>query len=343
MDLPAKAFIKRCVSFWQNKNIAYEAAKNKEIAQFKDIQNIHELPDIFHYWSNKYLLPVMLESGYSSIDTFYAANLANTQSKHPHFISIGAGYCDTEIRIVKLLKSMGHRRFTFECLELNPHLLARGQAMAEQEGLGHHMVFTEADFNHWQPNRTYAGVMANHSLHHVVNLEGLFDQIKHAMDKDAHFVTSDMIGRNGHQRWPEALEIVNAYWQQLPEHYRYNHQLKRQESDFINWDCSNEGFEGIRAQDILPLLLERFHFKYFFGFANVVSPFIDRGFGHHFDAAAEWDKAFIDQLQAIDEAGFASGKLKPTQMLAVMTKSATDKPFYAHGLSPKSAVRNPST
>ncbi len=66
------------------------------------------------------------------------------------------------------------------------------------------------------------------------------------------FVTNDMIGRNGHQRWPEALEIVNQYWHELPEAYRYNKLLSRYEPEYMNWDCSTEGFEGIRAQDILP-------------------------------------------------------------------------------------------
>ena len=55
--------------------------------------------------------------------------------------------------------------------------------MADAEGMADHMIFTEADFNKWEPKTNYAGVMANHSLHHVVNLEGLFDNIKKALGK----------------------------------------------------------------------------------------------------------------------------------------------------------------
>jgi len=97
----------------------------------------------------------------------------------------------------------------------------------------------------------------------------------------------DMIGRNCHQRWPEALKEVHRFWKELPTEYRYNRQLNRHEELYDNWDCSIEGFEGICAQDILPLLLERFDFHLFIGFANVVYLFIDRGFGHNFNADQE--------------------------------------------------------
>ena len=316
-----RAFSRIKGSFITRADADYELALKKEIANFKEVENIHDLPNIY-YWEHKYLHPNFIESGFSSIEEFYAKNLIDSSVRNPIFLSIGSGYCDTEIRVAKLMIEKGLNSFKFECLELNPHLIQRGREMAYKEGLADFMIFTEADFNEWRPKTNYAGIMANHSLHHVVNLEGLFDNIKTSLDDSGNFVTSDMIGRNGHQRWPEALEIVNQFWRELPEAYRYNHQLRRHEPEFGNWDCSSEGFEGIRSQDILPLLLNLFEFKYFYGFANVINPFIDRGFGHNFDATAGWDKSFIDRLHAIDEEGFKSGQIKPTQMLAVMKKKS---------------------
>ena len=49
-------------------------------------------------------------------------------------------------------------------------------------------------------NHEYDAVIANQSLHHVTNLEGLFDAIRHSLHPTGVFVTSDMIGRNGHDR-----------------------------------------------------------------------------------------------------------------------------------------------
>ena len=110
----------------------------------------------------------------------------------------------------------------------------------------------QGDFNHWEPSCEYDSVLASHALHHVVNLEGLFKQVHAALAPKGQFIVSDIIGRNGHLRWPEALEIVQEFWQELPPAYRYNRMLRRHEESYINWDCSKEGFEGIRSQDILP-------------------------------------------------------------------------------------------
>lgn len=320
-------------------NDSYAVSKLQEMQIFNELNAFHDLPPIFHYWSNKYLKPMFEASGFESIDQFFALNLGHAMQPDSHFLSIGSGACDTEIRVARLLLEIGLKSFKFECLELNPALLERGRQMAESEGISHLMLFTEADLNRWKPQCVYSGVMANHSLHHVVNLEGLFDGVKESLDMNSNFVVNDIIGRNGHQRWPEALRVIDHFWEELPDSYRYNHQLKREEIKYVNWDCSTEGFEGVRAQDILPLLLERFNFRYFFAFANVVAPFVDRGFGHNFDADNEWDRSFIDRLHTADEAGFMSGELKPTQMLSVLTTGHVESPTFVRGLSPEFSVR----
>ena len=122
------------------------------------------------------------------------------------------------------------------------------------------------------------------------------------------------------------MRIVREYWRELPSAYRWNVQLRRHEELLKDWDCSMSGFEGIRAQDILPLLLARFDFEFFIGYGNLVDPFIDRSFGPHFDAAAEWDRAFIDRVHARDEAEILAGRITPTHMMAVMRRRPYDGP-----------------
>jgi len=219
-------------------------------------------------------------------------------------------------------------------------MLARGAVAAEEAGVGAHVVGVEADFNTWQPAVFYDGVLANQALHHVVALEHLFDAIRRALTPEGRFVTSDMIGRNGHQRWPEARHIVEEYWHELPLSYRYHRQLSRQEDEFQDWDCAQEGFEGIRAQDVLPLLVERFHFELFLGFGNVIDVFVDRGFGPNFDAEAAWDRDFIDRVHARDMEGLTSGELTPTHLMAIMrTAPVPDGPQVHPGLTPDVCVR----
>ncbi len=322
---------------------SYSAQLDAELATFKDQVEIHELPAIFHYWSGKYLSPMLQAMNFAHPDDFFFKKFGlawdDTEAAHKRFLSIGAGNCDTEIRVAKLLVNSGKTNFTIECLEINKEMLDRGRVYAQTSGVADQLSFSCSDFNAWKPNTPYHGVMANQSLHHVVELEHLFDAIREALAPGARFAIADMIGRNGHQLWPEARAIVNEYWHELPERYRYNHQLKRNEPTFLDWDSSTVGFEGIRAQDVLHLLIEKFEFETFLPFANVVSPFIGRGFGHNFDANGQWDRDFVDRVHARDEKEMQNGVVKPTQMFAVLRSEPVSALEHRDGLTPQRCLR----
>lgn len=324
----------------------YKTKIKKELLTFNENINIHELPEIFHYWSNKYLRPMLEEYNISHPDDLFANYMFDSALScnvdKPTFVSIGSGNCDTEVRVAKLLKEKGLKEFCIECIELNSNMLKRGYDLADQEGVLENMSFIKRDFNEWKSKREYVSVIANQSLHHVQSLEYLFSTIKKSLHKNGTFITSDMVGWNGHQRWPEALEIVHKFWRELPENYKYNHQLKRYEEVYENWDCSTESFEGIRAQDILPLLVKNFHFQLFIGFANVIDVFIDRGFGYNFDPYNKFDTDFIDKVHQFDEDCIRYGTIKPTHIMAVMKKHPVSRPYYSRGFSPEYCIREPS-
>jgi hypothetical protein len=148
----------------------------------------------------------------------------------------------------------------------------------------------------------------------------IFASVHAALDDHGVFVTNDMIGRNGHMRWPEVLEFVESIWAFMPDRYKLNRQLNRFEAEFVNWDCSHEGFEGVRAQDILPLLNGTFEFESFLAFGGIVDVFVDRAFGHNFDPSSDIDKAFVDFLQLLGDRLTDAAVVKPTTMFAVMSK-----------------------
>ena len=196
-------------------------------------------------------------------------------------VSLGAGECEHEIALIKKLLETGETDFMLEALELSPVRSERARATASKDGVGSYLTISEADLNSWVPEQKYSIVIAKDTLHHVLELEHLSDSVHEALEDEGTFLTSDMIGRNGHMRWPEALEIIQGIWKFIPDHYKTNHQLKRVEQEYENWDCSKVGFEGIRAQDILPLLVKKFSFRSFLGFGNLPDIFIERGFGHN--------------------------------------------------------------
>ena len=226
--------------------MAYADSLAAEQKIYENNVAIHDLPPIFHYWSNKHLLPKLQSLGVGSLNEMFLTHLENAcLGPPPRFVSLGAGNCDLELEFARALKAKGHD-FTLDCLELNPTMLERGRVAADAAGLSSNLNFIPADLNAWNAAGGYDAVVANQSLHHVVNLEGLFDEVKRCLRPGGTFLISDMIGRNGHQRWPEALEIVHEFWRKLPPSYRFNISLRRHEDLYQSWDCS---FRASRAFD----------------------------------------------------------------------------------------------
>jgi ubiquinone/menaquinone biosynthesis C-methylase UbiE len=324
----------------------YAQRLEAELAAFANRVDISALPGSHNYVANRYWLPRMQALGFSSIDDFYLNYLqrvAEIGQAPRRVLSVGAGNCDHELRLAGLVRERGLAPWEFVCLDINPAMLARGQAGAEGAGLAGQLVFFTADANTWQPqDGEFGAVMASHSLHHIVELELLFDKIRRALAPGGYFLVNDMIGRNGHQRWPEVMKLMKPLWRVLEDRHKFNHHTQMVEKEFINWDYSREGFEGIRAQDILPLLLRTFAFEMFFGFANLIDPFIDRAFGFNFNPELPTDRQFLDLVVALDDHLLELGEFKPTHALAALTAlPQTAEPRCHKHLTPGFCVRLP--
>ena len=190
------------------------------------------------------------------------------------------------------------------------------------------------------PAHTCDAVIANQSLHHILKLEDLFEQVKKSLAPGGCFIISDMIGRNGHQRWPEALEAVHAFWRLAARRLTVSTCDSTVTRNSFRIGIARRRDSRASAPRIfLPLLLQYFHFRLFVPFGNVIDPFTDRSFGHHFDPEAEWDRAFIDRVQAHDDAGLAAGLLTPTHMLAVVGNDASVETAFPGNLSPHFCLR----
>ena len=323
----------------------YTERLEEELGNFREMTNINELPPIFAYWANKYLRPKFETLGFSNPQQFYAQYITRIATAAPEsgcrILSLGAGNCDIEVNVAELLVEQKVQNFSFDCLDVNQQMLARGAQLAGQRGLISQFHFIDDDILNWAGENPYNVVIANQCLHHFPDLEAVFGKISKSMTDEGVFLANDMIGRNGHLRWPEALELVQAFWSLLDEKHKWNNQLLRMEGVYENWDCSTSGFEGVRAQEILPLLLKAFHFVCFIGFGNLINVFVDRGFGHNFDVSDPRDCYFIDFVAGLDDYFIEMGKIKPTQMIAAMTKTKMADMKVYKNLTPEFCVRHP--
>ena len=324
---------------------SYDARVASQIDQYSETINIHDLPGIFDYWSSTYLDP-KIENVFGATEAREIIAAAWTEnepieSEGYSFASLGAGDCSVELAVAQQLIARGVENFTIDAFELSGPLLDRARAAIQEHALEEHFRLRECDVNHHQIENTYDGVMAHHSLHHFLNLERIFDNVRQMLAPKANFVVWDMIGRNGHMRWPETLSILEHLWKILPDAKKYHHQLRQMWPDFVNFDCSKEGFEGIRAQDILPTLIDRFYASHFVVAGGITEIFVDRSFGPNFDLGNEGDLRFIDFVEHLNSRLIECGSIKPTLMFATFKMEPCDCRHEGH-LTPELCLRLPT-
>jgi SAM-dependent methyltransferase len=322
----------------------YERRVREQIAQYEADVAMHDLPKIFHEWSRLFVgPPVRQVFGVTSFGDAYAncfLECARIAPGRPRFLSLGCGDGAVEIDVAQRLQAAGLTDFDFLCLDLSPILLDR---FAQQIPAALAACFTlrNADINQSEPGQVFHAIMANHSLHHMVELEDIFKASYDALYDQGSFITHDMIGRNGHQRWPETRLFLDLVWPLLTARQRLNVPLRRYEQHFQDHDCSTSGFEGIRAQDILPLILATgFRPQSFVGYGGFIDPIVDRGFGHNFSPQNPDDVFLIRRLGLLNEILLDTGVIKPTIMMARFVKYETPEIAY-RGRTAAASLRAP--
>jgi SAM-dependent methyltransferase len=316
----------------------YDSRVAAQIAQYAEGLNVHELPAVFHLWSHTYLFPgfkaVFQADSLTDLYALAYRDVRRAAAPDPalrsrgRILSIGCGDGSVEIALAQRLIETEGRSFTIDCADLSPILLDQLRVNAAAAGLSDILIPRLVDLNRTPLPGPFDMIMASHSLHHIVELETLFDYCHRELVDHGIFAINDMIGRNGHMRWPEARAVLDAFWPLLTEKMRYHAQLKRLDERFVDHDCSTDGFEGIRAQDILPLLLNRFHPWKFVAAGGFVDLLVDRGYGHGFSVDSPFDKAMILALGQLNEILLDAAVVTPTIMLAWFTKDKRNQIVY---------------
>jgi hypothetical protein len=98
-------------------------------------------------------------------------------------------------------------------------------------------------------------VVAQTSLHHVLFLERVAEQVWRSLKSDGYFWIHDFIGETQGQHDPKRLSIMNRILEILPEKFRKNKitgrliaEIKRPEPGHLA-----SPFEAIRSGEIVPV------------------------------------------------------------------------------------------
>jgi len=322
----------------------YAKKVEQQVKQYAAGFDSFGLPGSYIYWSENFLRPGLNEVfGPIDLNDFYAIPFieGGLGKPRPRYLSIGCGDGANEIALARRLIERGLVDFEFVCADLSAPLLERFDKAVDNDLRGF-FTLAQVDLNRMDAEISgcFDGVMASHSLHHLMELERVFDWVRRVLRPGCVFAINDMIGRNGHMRWPEAAAFIQLLWPLLGERQRYHAQFKKVFAEFEDWDCSSYGFEGVRAQDILPLLVKTFSPRKFLAGGGIVDPFIERGFGFGFNIADDDDCKLLKFICQLNDALLDNGQITPTFMLAhFYCEEGEEKCF--RGRSAAGSIRDP--
>jgi ubiquinone/menaquinone biosynthesis C-methylase UbiE len=134
-------------------------------------------------------------------------------------------------------------------------------ARREAAKVGMSATYWKSDLNFVElPREKYDLIVAQTSLHHVLRLEHVVDEMAKALKPDGYLWVHDYVGEPQFQFLPARVRIVNSILAALPEELTWNELTQRQVRQIERRAPGNltSPFESIRSDEIKPLLLERF-------------------------------------------------------------------------------------
>jgi ubiquinone/menaquinone biosynthesis C-methylase UbiE len=243
--------------------------------------------------------------------------LVNRVSDRPdaRMLSLGSGPAGLEFMVSRQAPLL-----TIDCLDLNPQLLEAGRSQAAAEGL--RVNFEQADLNSVDlPENEYNLIFCHASLHHILEIETLAQQMRKALRANGELVVVDVLTRDGYLMWPENRKLVHKIWKTLPERYRLNHTgyhpRKRVDRKIWEWDTRASGMECLRTEAVLPSLRENFTSVHYVPYFGICRRFFDQMYGPNYDLSRPLDRALVDWIWELDCDMLGNGQLRPETFFGV--------------------------
>jgi SAM-dependent methyltransferase len=195
---------------------------------------------------------------------------------------------------------------TFVGLDISQAALDVAARDAESAGLGDRIDYRRADLNIAELDRdSYDVVFAVQALHHVDDLEHLFDQIAASLRPGGLLVVNEYVGPARFQWLDKTQDVMNRILELLPEQYRVNprngfvkERIERAPADEI---ARVDPSESIRSDEIMELLRSRFDVLYDAYFGGTINQFLLADIAANFDDDDPKDVAILDLISLLEE------------------------------------------
>lgn len=282
------------------------------------------LPPMFLHWAATFVRPKFEAFGASSPEELYFVEImrhVETRGRDAplRVISLGAGNCAMEVQLTVRLQAVGVD-CRVVCVDINARNLETGRQAATDAGVATRMEFLCADCTDLRSDQRFDIAIVNQFFHHVEALETFCANLAGLLHDDGVLLSSDVVGRNGHLLWPDVAKEVDGLWQRLSDDQKRDRGDGRIKQTYQQVDHAAYSNEGVRAQDVVACLLQRFEFDVFLTFGAAIIPFVERRFGFNFSPDVPADVALIEEIARRDDALVCGGEVPAANMFAVLRK-----------------------
>ena len=212
-----------------------------------------------------------------------------------------------------------------DALDISPGAIAVAKCLAEKSCLGRGINYQVADSNTVRLKQDwYDVIFSAMALHHIANLEGLFEQIDASLIENGLLILNEYVGPNRFQ-WTDAqLEIANDLLLLLPERYRVDptthtvkEAIRRQPLEHM---IAIDPSEAVRSRDILPLVEERFTIVKRIDYGGTILNLLLDNIILNFDEDRAGDMAMLRALFSLEKLLIRKGILESDFSLIVARK-----------------------
>jgi ubiquinone/menaquinone biosynthesis C-methylase UbiE len=143
---------------------------------------------------------------------------------------------------------------SFLGIDISQNAIADARERAKQEGLS--LTYEVCDLNFLElPEKSFDLVVAQTSLHHVLFLERVAEQVWRSLQSNGYLWIHDFVGETQGQYESKRLALINKILSVLPEKFRTNKINGRTTKKIDRPEPGQLGspFEKIRSEEIVPI------------------------------------------------------------------------------------------
>ncbi|MEM7582946.1 MAG: class I SAM-dependent methyltransferase [Acidobacteriota bacterium] len=169
-------------------------------------------------------------------------------------LSLGCGGGNLERALIDV--GMAHR---VEGIDVSPESIRLANELAAQAGLGDRLRYRVGDIDGIElPEDTHDVVIAKMALHHLENLEHIYEQIRRTLKPGGLLMINEFVGPSRFQWTDQQLQLMNELLERLPKKARraapFARILRPELEDMKTLDPS----ESVRSAEVIPVLEQSF-------------------------------------------------------------------------------------